>query len=66
MFLDICKFLTVDFMYFVYPCPFETSRGSIFICGFSILCLLFVLLRQKGKYFIFYFLCLLVLLASFC
>jgi len=29
--LDICNFMTVDFIYSVYPCPFDTTMGSIFI-----------------------------------
>jgi hypothetical protein len=37
--LDFRMFLSVDFIYFVYPCLVETSRGSIFITMvFLILC----------------------------
>jgi hypothetical protein len=28
-FLDICNFLTMNFIYSVHPCLAETSRGSI-------------------------------------
>jgi hypothetical protein len=49
--LDYCKtFITLDFiLYYVYPCPVETLRGSI--CGFLILCLPFVFFRQKSGVF---------------
>jgi hypothetical protein len=52
MFLDICKFLTVDFIYFVYPVLLR-HQGDIFNCVFSLLCLSFVLLRQKMRVFLF-------------
>jgi hypothetical protein len=46
-------FLSVDFIYFVYPCSVETSRGSIlFLWSFSYFVLPFVPLRQKGRVFV--------------
>jgi hypothetical protein len=45
MCLDICNFITVYFIYSVYPCLFETTMRSIYNCGFSILSLAFVILR---------------------
>jgi hypothetical protein len=47
------NFITLDFLYYIYLCPVETLRGSIFNCDFSILCLPFLLLRQKGRVFLF-------------
>jgi hypothetical protein len=51
--LDFRMFLFVDFIYSVYPCPVETSRGSILLLwSFSYSVLPFVLLRQKcGVFF---------------
>jgi len=48
-------FLSVDFIYFVYPCPVETSRGSILLLwSFSYSVLSFVPLRQKRGVFFFF------------
>jgi hypothetical protein len=46
--LDFRTFLFVNFLYSVYPCPVETSRGSILWLWFSYSVLPFALLRQKG------------------
>jgi hypothetical protein len=45
-------FLYVNFLYSVYPCPIETSRGSILWLWFSYYVLSFVLLRQKGGVYV--------------
>jgi hypothetical protein len=47
---SIFQFITLDFIYSVYPCPAETIRGY-FITVVFLLCLPFVLLRQKGGVF---------------
>jgi hypothetical protein len=41
----------MDFIYSVYPCLDETLRGINLLLVFLILCLPFVILRQKGRVF---------------
>jgi hypothetical protein len=47
LFTIFVNFYTLDFIYFVYPCPAETLRGSNFLLVFLYFLLPFVLLRQK-------------------
>jgi hypothetical protein len=42
------KFLFVDFIYFVYPCPSEASRGSILCLWILYTLFTLVLLRHQG------------------
>jgi hypothetical protein len=46
-------FITLYLMYSIYPCPAGTTRGEYFIVVVFLLCLPFVLLRQKGRVFYF-------------
>jgi hypothetical protein len=49
--LDFRMFLFVDFVYFVYPCPVKTSRGSILLLwSFYILFTLCPFETKKGEY----------------
>jgi hypothetical protein len=51
--LDFRMFLSVDFIYYVYPCSVETSGGSILLLwSFSYSVLPFAHLRQKGGVFV--------------
>jgi uncharacterized membrane protein len=52
--LDYRKFLCVDFIYSVYTCPVETSRGVFYYCGLFILCLPLVPLRQKWGVYVWF------------